>query len=92
LLVQTGEVDHPLARYLPLDQVNRDAFLLGADHSDDSCRHCISPFFLFGPNETRNEEGKQAAHCIPALRTRVETSREAGIGLASACSGCNGYG
>ena len=39
LLVQAGEVDHPLARYLSLDQVNRDAFLLGADHSDDSCGH-----------------------------------------------------
>jgi hypothetical protein len=39
LLVQAGEVDHPLARYLSLDQVDRDAFLLGADHSDDSCGH-----------------------------------------------------
>jgi hypothetical protein len=39
LLVQAGEIDHPLARYLPLDEVNRDAFLLGADHSDDSCGH-----------------------------------------------------
>jgi len=39
LLVQAGEVDHPLPRYRSLDQVNRDAFLLGADHSDDSCGH-----------------------------------------------------
>ena len=39
LLMQAGEVDHPLPRYLPLDQMNRNAFLLGADHSDDSCGH-----------------------------------------------------
>ena len=39
LFVEAGEVDHPLAGYLSLDQVNRDAFLLGADHSDDSCGH-----------------------------------------------------
>jgi hypothetical protein len=30
--VQAGEIDHPFARYLALDQVNRDALLLGADH------------------------------------------------------------
>jgi len=39
LLMQAGEIDHPLPRYLSLDQVDRDAFLLGADHSDDSCGH-----------------------------------------------------
>jgi len=37
--MQPGEIDHPFARYLALDQVNRDALLLGADHTDDFCGH-----------------------------------------------------
>ena len=43
LLVQPGEVDHPLARNLALDQVNRDPFLLGADHTGDLDGHGFFP-------------------------------------------------
>src|SRR4029079_8272755 len=39
LLMQPGKVDHPFARYLALDQVNRDTLLLGADHTDDPGWH-----------------------------------------------------
>ena len=35
LLMQAGEVDHPFARYLALDQVDRDALLLGTDHTNN---------------------------------------------------------
>ena len=35
LLMQPGEIDDPLARDRALDQVDRDALLLGADHPDD---------------------------------------------------------
>jgi hypothetical protein len=43
LLMQAGEIDHPVARYPALDQVNRDALLLGADHTDDFCGHGCFP-------------------------------------------------
>ena len=43
LLVQTGKIAHPLARYLALDQMDRNAFLLGADHTDDSGWHGCFP-------------------------------------------------
>ncbi len=43
LLVQAGEIAHPFARYPALDQMDRDAFLLGADHTDDSGWHGCFP-------------------------------------------------
>jgi hypothetical protein len=60
LFVQPGEVDHPFTRYPALDQVNGDAFLLGADHTDDFRWHgCSSGSQFLGLNETRNNSGMQ---------------------------------
>jgi hypothetical protein len=70
LLVQAGEIDHPLARYLSLDEVNRDAFLLGADHSNDSCGHgCSLGSLLYCSDETRNKAGKQASPSNCGMRS-----------------------
>jgi hypothetical protein len=45
LLVQAREIDHPVARNLPLDQVNRDPLHLGADHPEDFGWHGVPPNF-----------------------------------------------
>jgi hypothetical protein len=44
--VQPREVDHPVARDLALDQVNRDTLHLGADHPEDFGWHGVPLFFL----------------------------------------------
>jgi hypothetical protein len=58
-----------LARNLSLDQVDRDALLLGADHPDDSCGHWCFPGRCCLIDETRNEAGKQATPSNWAMRS-----------------------
>ena len=62
LLVQAREIDHPVARDLALDQVNRDPLHLGADHPEDFDWHGDPPILLVAPNKRATlDDGK--GHC-----------------------------